>query len=63
MNSLTRIIGSIVLSLILYAIPILLVCSFFLKWDFYISFVLIAVSFTEIYFLVVSIFSNSKEDV
>jgi hypothetical protein len=63
MNSLIRIIGSIVLSLILYAIPILLVCSFFLKWGFYINFVLIAASLTEIYFLIDSIFSNSKEEI
>ena len=62
MNSFIRIIGSVVLSLILYAIPILLACSFCLEWDFYISFVLIGVSLTELCYLTEFIFSNSKED-
>lgn len=62
MNILIRIIGSAVLSLVLYVIPILLACSFCLEWDGYICFVLIVVSFTEIYYLATFIFSNSKEE-
>ena len=62
MNSLIRIIGSMVLSLVLYAIPILLACSFCLGWNGYVSFAFIIVSFTEFYFLAEFIFSNSKED-
>lgn len=62
MNSLIKIIGSVVLSSVLYAIPILLACSFCLEWDFYISFVLIAISLTEFCYFAEFIFSNSKED-
>lgn len=62
MNILIRIIGSVILSLVLYAIPILLACSFCLEWDGSISFILIIVSLIELCYFVGFIFSTSEED-
>ena len=47
MTTIIKVIGCIVLSLILYAIPVLLVCSIAYKWDDFVTIVLFILAFGE----------------
>lgn len=61
MNAGVKIIGSIVLSFIIYSVPILTTCSFAYDWDGIIQFLLTFASFMEMLFLMAFIYDEAEE--
>lgn len=61
MNELTRILGSIILGLLLYSIPILVTCSLALNWDGKISFALIILALCQVFFLCAFIYNETEK--
>ena len=43
--------GSLLIAILCIGIPVLLMCSIFLKWFFYISFLLVFITLLDIYFI------------
>lgn len=62
MKTIVRIIGSAVCAVVAYSIPILLTCSFLLKWEGYYTFLLMLASATELVFLFFLIFYKVEEE-
>ena len=61
MNAGVKIIGSIVLSFIIYSVPILTTCSFAYEWDGTTQFLLTFASFIEMLNLVSFIYDKAEE--
>lgn len=62
MSSAIKITGSIVLSLLLYSIPVLNTCAFIYNWYGSIQFLLAATSFAETFFLASLIYWIAEYD-
>lgn len=56
MKSVLLIIGSIIFSALMYCVPILLVCSFVLKWDAFFQYLLTIFAIVQFCFLVAAIY-------
>ena len=56
MNKIIKIVGSIVVSVIMYAIPILTACSFAYAWDGFVRLILTLASLTQLVCLAFEVF-------
>ena len=59
--NIVKIIGSIVVSILLYAVPILTTCAFTLGWNKFVAYLLTIVSLTEFVCLVAFIIFRAEE--
>ena len=62
MNRIIRVVGSIIMAILLYAIPILTTCALIFGWNDFITFLLIAVEFIELICLFGLIYAKTEED-
>lgn len=61
MSKIVSIIGGIVVSVLLYAVPILTTCAFTLGWDDFIAYLLLIVALTELTCLTLLICAKAEE--
>lgn len=61
MSKIVKIIGSIVVSILLYAVPILTTCAFTLGWDKRGAYLLTIASLAEFFCLIALIFYKAEE--
>lgn len=62
MKSIIRVIGSAVFTLAMYAIPIVLTCSFVYEWDGIIRLFLVIFSSAQLVFLFVFVLMEAQKD-